>query len=102
MRRKIYIYNICRSINFSSYDKEISLKNTVLKGLTYGQADKDAYEFVRLAEEDRKNGSIFHYQVDENNKFMRSVYLSKTMLNYSKYFLDVVLVDSTYKRTDLI
>ena len=87
-----------KKFNTSFQEDQIKYRVNKLIELTYGQADKDAYEFVRLAEEDRKNGSIFHYQVDENNKFMRSIYLSKTMLNYSKYFLDVVLVDSTYKR----
>ena len=84
--------------NTSFMEDQIKYRVNKLIELTYGQAESDAYEFVRLAEEETKNGSVFHYKLDEHNKFMRSIYISKTMLDYSKYFLDVVLVDSTYKR----
>lgn len=66
---------------------------------TLGTPDKDAYEFVNLAKEDvKKNNGYFAYHTDQNDEFKKCIYLSQTMIHYSKYFLDTVIVDATYKR----
>jgi len=66
---------------------------------TKGKAQQDAYEFVKLAEEDVKtNSGFFAYSLNENNQFDKCVYLSNVMLLYSQHFLDIIIVDSTYRR----
>ena len=64
----------------------------------YGCADDDAFHFVELAKKEAQNGGYFNFKINENNQFSRAIYLSKVMLMYSEYFLDVVIVDATYKR----
>lgn len=59
---------------------------------------EDAYLFVKLAQEKSKEGAYFNFRVDKESKFTSAIYLSKTMLLYSQYFLDLVIVDATYKR----
>lgn len=66
---------------------------------TKGKAHLDAYEFVKLAEEDvKKNDGYFCYMKKSNNEFDKCLYISSTMLTYSDYFLDIILIDSTYRR----
>ena len=66
---------------------------------TKGKAQQDAYDFVNLAKEDAQNNEgYFSYEVNGTNEFDKCIYLSKTMILYSKYFLDIILIDSTYRR----
>jgi len=64
-----------------------------------GHAEDDAYKFVKLAEEGVKlSGAFFRTELDKDREFQMALYCSKTMLIYSKYFLDIVIIYSTYKR----
>jgi len=66
---------------------------------TYGKPHEDAYKFVSLANQDvKENGGYFKVELGVENRFEKAIYLSKTMLDYSDKFLDLVLVDATYKR----
>jgi len=65
---------------------------------SFGRADQDAFNFVSLAKEDVKiNGGYFNITLDGQH-FKRSLCVSNTMLKYAKKFLDVVIIDATYKR----
>lgn len=65
----------------------------------YGIAVDDAYTFVNLAEKDiSENEGYFDYELNDDHTFKRSIYLSNTMLLYSEKFLDLVIIDSTYRR----
>jgi len=65
---------------------------------TFGIADQDAYEFVKLAQKEAKDGGYFVYEVNSKQEFRRSLYISKAMLIYARYFLDIVIIDTTYRR----
>jgi len=64
----------------------------------FGNAQEDAYLFVKLVQGKSKEDAYFNFKVDKESKFTSAIYLSKTMLLYSQYFLDLVIVDATYKR----
>ena len=66
----------------------------------FGKPDEDAYRLLEEIEKDIKlNGGDFRFDVDKStNGLKRILYVSQTMFNYSKYFLDMVIVDATYKR----
>ena len=40
----------------------------------------------------------FNYKCDAKSEFESAIFLSKCMLLYSKCFLDIVIIDSTYSR----
>ena len=67
---------------------------------TLGQPHEDAFKFFELAKEEiKKNkGGFFKIDIDQQNVFRRCLYVSDCMLEYAKQFLDIVIVDSTYKR----
>ena len=71
--------------------------------LTYGKPDADAYAFMELAREDvTQNGGFFQIEVDEGERFKNALYLSSIMLDYANFFLDIIIIDSTYKKIGLI
>lgn len=66
---------------------------------SYGIPEDDAHLFVEIAKQDVKdNGGSFFYEKDLEDKFYCALYVSKAMLLFSEKFLDLVLIDSTYKR----
>ena len=66
---------------------------------TKGKAHLDAYEFIKFAEEDvQKNDRYCCYMKKSNNEFNKCLYIFRAMLTYSDYFLDFILIDSTYRR----
>lgn len=66
---------------------------------TKGKAHEDAHDFVKLCQLDAHiNGSYFEYEANSQGEFDKCVYLSKTMLTFAQYFLDIIIVDSTYRR----
>lgn len=78
---------------------QIRYKIDTLLKKSYGKAELDAYKFVQLGEEKKRDeGAYFEYILGNENELKNVIYISKTMLVYSQYFLDFVLVDSTYKR----
>ena len=100
-RVKTYL-NLTRIINknFKTDFEVTQVKYQVTKIMnqTYGRAEEDAYKFVKLAEEKSKNGGYFNCYVINSSTFNRAIYLSDIMLTYAQYFLDIVIIDSTYKR----
>jgi len=79
--------------------QQIKYQVNKLLQLTYGQPAKDAYLFVQLAEDEvKRSEGYFKYEVNKSSELYRTIFLSKAMLTYSNYFLDIILVDSTYKR----
>jgi len=85
---------------FSTEFQMAQIKYQAMKFLkeTYGDPDKDAYKFVELAKEAAKDGGYFKHSTNSSQELFRMIYLSKTMQIYSNYFLDLVIVDSTYRR----
>jgi len=65
---------------------------------TYGKPDEDAYRFLEIVKKEANKNGYFSYKLTNSSDFDKMIYLSKTMLVYADYFLDVVLIDSTYKR----
>ena len=64
----------------------------------FGSPSDDAYLFAQMAEEEAKDGGYFSSRVNNQNNFYQFIFLSKIMMDYSDYFLDMVIVDATYKR----
>lgn len=64
----------------------------------FGKPQDDAYRFVELARNEAENGGFFRSEVNREREFYRCIFLSKVMLLYSLYFIDIVIIDSTYKR----
>ena len=78
---------------------QIKYQVTKLLQQTFGRPANDAFHFVQIAKDEaRNNEGFFKFEVNQSSQLYRIIFLSKTMLNYSNYFLDIVLVDSTYKR----
>ena len=46
----------------------------------------------------QNNGGHFEYDQDSEGRLRRAIYFSKSMLIYAQKFLDIVIIDSTYKR----
>ena len=66
---------------------------------SYGIPEDDAFNFFESAEEEvEKRGGFFHIEIKPCGEFKIAIYMSSTMLTYAKNFLDIVLVDATYKR----
>lgn len=65
---------------------------------TYGNPQEDAFLFIELAKAEAKNDGFFEFKTDTESKFTWALFLTKTMILYSKYFLDIIIVDATYKR----
>jgi len=51
---------------------------------TYGVAEKDAYNFVQMAELEAEDGGFFNAKINQNNEFVSCISLSKSMLIYSQ------------------
>lgn len=85
---------------YKTYFKAAQIKYQATKLLqqTYGEPDKDAHNFVNLAKNEAINGGYFACDVNNSQQLFRTLFLSQTMLLYSKYFLDLVIIDATYKR----
>jgi len=71
--------------------------NKLLKQ-TYGNPDNDAFLFVELASDAAKEEGYFFHELNESQQLFRVIYLSSIMKAYSNHFLDIVIVDATYKR----
>jgi len=66
---------------------------------SFGKPDADASHFAALAkEETEEHGEAFYLETDQQNSFKRCLFVSSTMLQYSQSFLDIVLIDATYKK----
>jgi len=67
---------------------------------TFGQPGKDALGLIEDIEKEKSN-DCGEYRLEKDpvtNQLKKLLYVSKTMLTYKEKFLDVVIVDSTYKR----
>jgi len=65
----------------------------------FGRPDEDANSFLNaITEEIEKNGGYYEKQLDSDNCLQKVLFVSKQMLDYSDKFLDIVFVDSTYRR----
>ena len=67
--------------------------------INYGVPSTDAYKFVEIAQKSSaESGSFFGMKLNQEKQLQSALYLSPIMLEYSNYFLDIVIVDTTYKR----
>jgi len=87
---------------YNTYFKYSAVVNQVYKlmDLNFGNASKDAASFV---EEVRKDillrGGTYRMEEDSKTKELKKIlYVSGVMLSYKDKFLDIIIVDSTYKR----
>ena len=82
--------------SFEPYQVRYRVEKLYVK--TFGNPHEDAYNFVKMAEENvLAEGGYFKMRLIED-KLTSALYISKTMMTYSKVFLDIILVDATYKR----
>ena len=66
---------------------------------SYGKPEEDAYKFVSLAKDEvAKQGGSFCIDIDDENRLKKCLFVSSRMLEYSKSFLDLVIIDATYKK----
>ncbi len=78
---------------------QIRYRVNKLLSISYGKPELDAYSFVSLAEKEvNDHGGYFNYKVQEDSSFDSAIFVSKTMLKYSEFFNDFILVDATYRR----
>jgi len=90
--------HINKTFNTSFKNEQMRYKVKKLVEEKYGKAEEDAYNFVALAKEEVQNGGAFCFETDAQNLFQRCLFVSAVMLEYSKSFLDLVMVDATYKK----
>jgi len=91
--------HINRKFDTSFEDYQISYRVDKFLRATFGTADEDAYYFVNLAQENvSQDGGLFKMEVNAENQLIRALFVSNVMYQYSQIFLDVVVVDATYKR----
>ena len=65
----------------------------------FGKPDKDAELLLKEIEEEiRKNGGVSRRTISNTNHLRRVLFVSGQMLRYAEKFLDIVIVDATYKR----
>jgi len=100
---KLSIKDLTKHINheFKSTFKtdQVKYRKEVLLVENYGKQDKDALNFVNLAQKEvEEKGGYFALENDLNNQLTRAIYISNNMLKLSEYFLDIIIVDTTYKR----
>ena len=82
------------NVNFEVH--RIKYRMNKLQNERLGHAEDDANKFVKLAEEDvEASGAFFRMKLDKDRKFQMALYCSKIILIYYKYFLDIVIIDST-------
>ena len=89
---------INNKFNTSFSIPQIQYQSNKLLKLTFGSPQEDAYLFVELAKTEAENGGFFQYKTNSSSQFSSALFLSKTMLQYSKHFLDIIIVDATYRR----
>lgn len=84
----------------TNYDyHQISYQASKLMNENFGKADDDADSLVREIEKDIElNGGHYEIFLDKDNKLQKILYMSFQMLEYAKFFLDIVIVDATYRR----
>ena len=65
----------------------------------FGNPSEDAHLFIEELKKDEKNGAFNEISLNQKtNQLEKILYISKNMFEYKDKFLDVVFVDSTYKR----
>jgi len=65
----------------------------------FGKPNEDADSFIKIIETDiNTNGGFYDILLDKDNRLQKVLYISKQMLEYSEMFLDIIFVDSTYRR----
>ena len=65
--------------------------------LNFGHADEDANNLSDLIKKDvKENGGTFQFETGKNLNLEKILYISHRMLQYSNFFLDAVIIDSTY------
>jgi len=78
---------------------QICYQVTKLMNENFGKANDDADSFVKEIEKDiKQNGGYYKVLIDKDNKLQKILYMSFQMLEYAKFFLDIVIVDATYRR----
>ena len=84
--------------NFEVYQMKYKVEKYLQTA--FGKPEEDAFKFVELArnEINSGNGGFFAVEKDDNQKFLKSIYISAVMMTYSNFFLDIVIIDTTYKR----
>lgn len=84
----------------SNFDyHQITYQVNKLMKENFGKADEDAETFLTEIECDIKNnGGFYDFEIDKENKLQKVVYLSSQMLDYAEKFLDIIIVDATYRR----
>jgi len=72
---------------------------TKLMNENFGNPSEDAHLFIEEIKKDEKNGAFNEISLNQKtNQLEKILYISKNMFEYKDKFLDVVFVDSTYKR----
>ena len=84
--------------NFSYVQIQYQVKKLIEEN--FGRPEDDATLLIEEFEKDKKNGGKYEadYTPLPEKRLRRVLYVSSTMLNYVNKFLDIVIVDATYKR----
>lgn len=70
-----------------------------LSEINYGKPDEDANLFKEIIKEYvNSRGGYYSIEIGEKDTLQKILFVSDQMLNYATKFLDVVLIDATYRR----
>ena len=64
----------------------------------FGHPTEDATNFVEMRKDVVQNDGHFSFELGDDGKLEKALFISAAMLMYSRYFLDAVLIDATYGR----
>lgn len=91
--------HINKKFNASFKKDQIKYRKEVLLADNFGKPDQDALGFVELAQKEaNEKGGYFAIEKDQSNRLKQAIFISETMLKFSNYFLDIIIIDTTYKR----
>jgi len=78
---------------------QISYQVNKLLIKNFGSPNEDANCFINEIKNNiQQFGGHFDYETDQNNQLQKVIYFSSSMLQHSQNFLDMVLIDATYRR----
>lgn len=102
-KTKMNTKNITKHVNekfaISLKEEQIRYLTTKLTEKNFGKPDNDAFAFLTLAQQDvLSNGGFFALDRGTGEEFKSIIYISASMLSYAKSFLDLVIIDATYKK----
>ena len=79
--------------------EQIKYRKEILLEQYFGKPDEDALNFLEMAKKEvQEKGGYFAIQKNFNDELLHALYISEKMLKLSEKFLDIIIIDATYKK----